>query len=209
MRGRLIAFEGIDGCGKTTQARLLKHRLGGDAVLTFEPGATALGEQMRELLLGPSLRNLSVRAEALLLAADRAEHVAQVIRPAVEGGRWVVTDRYVGSTLAYQGFGRGMDLAELRQLSLLATDGVWAELNILIDVPVEVARERIRGVEADRLERLGEDFHVRVRDGYLELASLDPSRWVLVDGDRSVDQVARAVNGEIDARFGPPAVTGR
>lgn len=203
MRGRLIAFEGIDGCGKTTQARLLKDRLGEDAVLTFEPGATALGEELRQLLLGASLRVLSHEAEALLLAADRAEHVAALILPAIEDGKWVVTDRYVGSTLAYQGYGRGIDLHELRKLSSFATGGLRPDLSVLMDVPLDVARERMRGHAADRLEKLGEDFHTRVRDGYIDLASADPPHWVVIDGTRSVDEIASAVQAEIEARLGP------
>lgn len=207
MRGRLIAFEGIDGCGKTTQARLLKERLGREAVLTSEPGGTELGVELRRLLLGTSLRALSSRAEALLLGADRAEHVAQVISPALEEGRWVVTDRYAGSTLAYQGYGRGIDLDELRSLVSFATAGLEPDLNLLVEVPVRTARERMRGVAPDRLEQLDEDFHRRVEDGYEKLASGDPSRWAVVDGTAAVDEVARAVDAEIEARFGPLPVS--
>jgi dTMP kinase len=204
VHGRLIAFEGIDGCGKTTQAELLFERIGEPAALsTSEPGATPLGARLRRLLLDPELPSISPDAEALLLAADRAEHVAEVLVPALAMGRWVVTDRYSGSTLAYQGYGRGIDLAELERLVHFATGGLEADLNVLIDVPVEVAKRRIGALSPDRLESLDEAFHERVAAGYRRLSEDDPSHWAVVDGTGEVDEVARLVHLVVDDRLGP------
>ncbi|HLW44623.1 MAG TPA: dTMP kinase, partial [Acidimicrobiales bacterium] len=144
-RGRLVALEGVDGSGKSTQAKILAESLG--AVLTFEPGATQLGRALRRLLLDPDRPVLDVRSEALLMAADRAQHVAQVIRPALDAGQLVVTDRFSGSTLAYQGCGRGLPVGELRQLVDWASGGVEADLTILVDVPISVARRRLEEME--------------------------------------------------------------
>ena len=152
-RGRLIALEGIDGCGKSTQAAALAEVLG--AQLTFEPGATPVGARLRELLLAPDAAPPSPRAEALLMAADRAEHVARVLEPALAAGEWVVSDRYAGSTIAYQGYGQGLDIAALDELVRWATDGLAADLSILVDVSVEVAAGRLAasGPERHRPDR--------------------------------------------------------
>jgi dTMP kinase len=200
-RGRLIALEGIDGCGKTTQARRLADVLG--ALCTAEPGATALGSRLRHLLLDPDLPAVSARAEALLMAADRAEHVDEIVGPALAAGRWVVTDRFSGSTLAYQGHGRGLDLGVLRDLVAFAADGVVPDLVVLVDVPPEVARRRLGSSRADRLEGLDTGFHGRVRNGFLALAAEDPDRWVVVDGTGDVDTVTEAVHGAA-LRLGVP-----
>ncbi len=201
-RGRLIAFEGVDGCGKSTQARLLAGSLG--ALLTHEPGDTPLGSRLRELMLHGE-GGLSPRAEALIVAADRAEHVDLVLEPALAAGRWVVTDRFDGSTLAYQGFGRGLELDRLRATLAFATGGLAADLTVLIDVPVEVARGRVRSSAPDRLERLDEGFHRRVADGYRSLAAADPDHWVSVAGDASVEEVARSVAEVVGQRLGAPS----
>jgi dTMP kinase len=200
--GRLIALEGIDGCGKTTQARLLADRL--DALLTFEPGATQLGGSLRTLLLDPSRPAVTERAEALLLAADRAQHVAEVLDPALGVGRWVVSDRYAASTLAYQGYGRGMDRVELDRLVTWATGGRRADLNVLVDVPVDVATARRAADRGDRFESLGEGFHRRVADGFRALAAEDPAAWVVVDGTPDERLVAEAVWEAVHGRLGAP-----
>src|SRR5580692_120972 len=155
-RGRLIALEGIDGSGKTTQVRLLAARpeWAGLVTVTSEPGATALGRALRGLLLDRDLPPVAERTEALLVAADRAQHMAEVVAPALGAGRWVVTDRFSGSTLAYQGYGRGLDLDELRRLVAWATGGIEPDLTVLVDVPVAVARARRPAGEDDRLESL-------------------------------------------------------
>jgi dTMP kinase len=205
VRGRLIALEGIDGSGKTTQARIYAATVGPSLItVTSEPGATALGAKLRQLLLDPDRPPVADRTEALLLAADRAQHVAEVVAPALASGRWVVTDRFSGSTLAYQGYGRGFDLPDLRRLVAWATGGIEPDLNVLVDVPVAVARERRAGGTDDRLEALGEDFHDRVRRGYLALAAADPDRWVVVDGVGAVDEVAGRVGAAVAARLGAP-----
>ena len=207
-RGRLIALEGIDGCGKSTQARLLADSLG--ALLTHEPGATDLGRALRRLLLDPDRAAPTPRAEALLMAADRAEHVDEVIAPALAEGRWVVTDRFSGSTLAYQGWGRGLSADPLRQVVAWAAGGVEPDLSILVDVPLDVARHRLASGSPDRLERLGTDFHERVRHGFVALARSDPEEWAVVDGTQPVALVASQVADVVRSRLGePPSRTTR
>jgi dTMP kinase len=201
-RGRLIALEGIDGCGKSTQARALAELLG--ARLTHEPGATPLGVSLRPLLLSPDALPPSPRAEALLMAADRAEHVALVVEPALAAGEWVVSDRYAGSTVAYQGYGRGLPVAELARLSAWASDGLVADLSVLVDVSVEVATSRLAGLPggADRMERLGAEFAGRVRDGFLAQAAKDPAHWVVVDGSDPIEAVTARVAEAVHERLG-------
>ncbi len=197
-RGRLIALEGVDGCGKSTQAARLAESLG--ALLTFEPGDTAAGTEIRRLVLA-SDGKLSARAEALLLAADRAQHIEEVVGPALADGRWVVTDRFSGSTLAYQGAGRGLGTDALAPVLEFATEGLHPDLSILLEVPLAVARARLDGVP-DRLERQDAAFHERVAVGYKELAGRDPGHWVVVDGDRGADEVAHAVAAAVESRLG-------
>ncbi len=199
VRGRLIALEGIDGCGKSTQARILAERLG--AVSTFEPGATALGKSLRALLLDRQEAPVSTRAEALLMAADRAQHVTDVIVPALESGRWVVTDRYSPSTLAYQGFGRGLDREALEALVGWATAGLRPDLTVLFDVPVLVAATRRSG-EDDRMEAEGEAFLQRVADGYLTLAAESAERWLVVDATGTVEAIAETIWEAVEALDG-------
>ena len=189
MRGRLIAFEGGDASGKSTQATLLAERLG--ALLTREPGGTGVGERIRGLLLDPAATDLDARAEALLMAAARAQHVAEVVLPALQAGRDVVTDRFSHSSLAYQGYGRGLPLDELRCLSAWAARGLWPDMVVLLDVPREVAVARRRS--RDRFDREEEAFHERVVGGFRALAASEPERWRVVDGSGPVDEVAARV----------------
>jgi len=196
--GRLIALEGGEGTGKSTQAAVLAAALG--AVLTREPGGTETGRRIRSIVLDPTLTGLDGRAEALLLLADRAQHVAEVIRPALERGVDVVTDRFAGSTLAYQGWGRGLDVGELERLSAWATDGLAPDLVVLLDVAPEVAARRLHRAP-DRMELAGDAFHRQVADGYRALAASSPSRWVVVDGSGSVDEVAARVRAAVDSRL--------
>lgn len=197
-RGRFLAFEGGEGCGKSTQAAILADVL--HAVLTREPGGTALGGRVRELVLDPATGDVDPRAEALLMAADRAQHVATVVRPALAAGRHVVSDRYAGSTLAYQGYGRGLDLDALERLSVWSSEGLWPDLTVLIDLPVEVAAARL-GEDLDRFEQAGDGFHGRVTEGFRALAAADPGGWVVVDGSGSVDAVAAAVRAVVAERL--------
>jgi dTMP kinase len=198
----LIAVEGIDGSGKTTHSRLLAETLG--AQWTAEPGATPLGRALRQLVLDPDLPPVSERAEALLVAADRAEHVATVIEPALARGQWVVTDRFSASTIAYQGYGRGLDLTELRSLVQWAARGVEPDLTVLLDLPVEVAHARFRSARPDRLEGLDPDFHERVHAGYLSLAAEDSDRWIVADGAGDLDAVAAQIRQAVEDRLGVP-----
>jgi len=204
VRGRLIAIEGIDGSGKTSQVQLLAGgaERAGTITVTSEPGATVLGAELRGLLLNRELPPVTERSEALLMAADRAQHVAEVVAPALEAGRWVVTDRFSGSTLAYQGYGRGLDLDDLRLLVDWATGGITPDLNVLVDVPVAVGRGRRAGGREDRLEGLGDEFQERVRSGYLALAAADPKHWVVIDGVGEREAVATRLSTAVVARLG-------
>lgn len=204
--GRFVVFEGGEGSGKSTQARLLADRWGAD--LTFEPGDTAVGAQLRAILLDPATGDLDPRAEALLMAADRAHHVATAIRPALNRGRDVICDRYVGSSIAYQGYGRELGPEQVADLSAFATDGLVPDLVVLLVVSVDVATARLAAAGApDRLEAAGAAFHQRVADGYLELAAADPQRWVTVDGTGPIDDVADRVSAVVAER--PPDPVGR
>jgi dTMP kinase len=145
---------------------------------------------------------VSARTEALLMAADRAEHVARVVEPALEAGEWVVTDRFSGSTLAYQGWGRGLDVAELTSLVDWACNGVRADLSVLVDLPVEMAARRLGSGRADRLESLGHDFASRVREGFLSQAAADPRHWVVVDGSGPIAAVAAQILETVTERLG-------
>jgi dTMP kinase len=194
----LVALEGGEGAGKSTQAARLAERL--DAVLTFEPGGTALGEAVRRLLLDPGGGPVDARTEALLFAADRAAHVAQVIEPALAAGRSVVSDRYVESSLAYQAFGRGLPLEEVRALSAFATGGRRADVVAVLDVDPALGAER-RGRPPDRMEAQGAAFHARVRAGFAELAAAEPDRIAVVDASGDVDEVARRVWAAVEERI--------
>lgn len=185
--GRLIVFEGGEGTGKSTQAQLLAERIG--AVTTREPGGTGLGGHLRGLLLGVAGdAPIADRTEALLMAADRAQHAAEILRPALAAGRDVVCDRYIASTVAYQGAGRGLDGAELRRISDWAVDGLVPDLVVLLVVPEEVAWERTGGAR-DRIEAAGREFHRRVVASFLSQAEADPDTWVVLDGTGGVDEV--------------------
>jgi len=188
--GVLIAFEGGEGTGKSTQAARLAERLG--ATFTREPGGTAIGSRIRALVLDPVNEELADRAEALLMAADRAQHVAEVIRPVLDAGGTVVTDRFAGSSLAYQSYGRGLPLEDIERISRWATDGVWPDLVVLLEVPDAVAQIRL-GEERDRMEGAGDGFHERVTAGFRALAAANPDRWVVLDGTGTIDEVAERV----------------
>src|SRR4051812_15166546 len=205
-RGYFIAFEGGEGVGKSSQVRLLAERLvgaGHQVLTTREPGGTSAGLAIRSIVLEPSTGHLSPRAEALLYAADRAHHVATVVRPALDSGTVVITDRYVDSSLAYQGAGRTLDLDQVRRLSDWATEGLLPDLTILLDLDPEVGLARAG--DPDRLEAEPLDFHGRVRALFLKLATED--RYVVVDASGPVGAVHEAV---VDAVFGrlPEPVTG-
>lgn len=198
--GRYIALEGAEGCGKSTQAARLAATL--QAVLTRETGGTPIGARIREILHDTSVTDLAPRAEALLTAADRAQHIEQVVRPALLGGRHVVSDRSVYSTLAYQGYGRGLPVAEIRPINEWAVGGCWPELVILVDVDPADLHDRMHGRELDRFEREDDDFHGRVRDGFRALAAAEPDRWVVIDGAGDITTVESAIRSAVLDRLG-------
>lgn len=186
-----IALEGGEGCGKSTQARRLASALG--AVLTRETGGTPVGRRLRDILHDVELTDLDNRAEALIAAADRAQHIRRVVLPALDAGRIVVSDRSVYSSLAYQGFGRGLDVDELRRLNEWAVVGCWPELVILLDAPDDHIADRLRRRTLDRFELEVPEFHHRVLDGFRSMAADDPGRWVVVDGRGSIDDIAAGI----------------
>lgn len=200
--GRFITFEGGEGCGKSTQIRLLADRLraaGKEVLLTREPGGTALAEKIRTLVREESDDPPNSRAETLLFLASRAQVVEGVIRPALESGTWVLCDRFADSTFAYQGYGRGLDLDELRRINSFATGGLAPDRTILLNVSPEVSAKRMRAREAatntgaDRMEKAGDDFHSRLRRGFLELAAAEPERFSVIQADGGVEEVGETV----------------
>lgn len=202
-----ITFEGPDGSGKTTQAHLLVGRLqqqGYEVVLTREPGGTPIGDQIRAVLHDPANTDMRPQAEILLYSASRAQLVAQVIRPALAQGQVVVCDRFYDSTLAYQGYGRGLGLPTLWEITRFATDGLVPDLTLCLDIRPEdgLARRRLSGEEWNRLDQEALDFHRRVRAGYLELAGMEPRRWVVIDAARGVDEVQAEIWAVVTQRIG-------
>ncbi|WP_432160312.1 dTMP kinase [Streptomyces sp. NRRL F-5630] len=198
--GFFLALEGGDGAGKSTQAEALAEWIrakGHEVVLTREPGATPVGKRLRSILLDVSSAGLSHRAEALLYAADRAEHVDTVVRPALERGAIVITDRYIDSSVAYQGAGRDLSPVEVARISRWATGGLVPNLTVLLDVPPEAARERFTEAP-DRLESEPAEFHARVRAGFLTLAAAAPERYLVVDGAQEPESVTRTVRHRLD-----------
>jgi dTMP kinase len=196
-QGIFIAFEGGEGTGKSTQSKLLSQWLeqeGETVLLSREPGGTELGKDLRKILLGHETGDISPRAEALLYAADRAHHVYSVIRPALERGEVVISDRYFDSSAAYQGAGRVLNPTEVARISRWATESLYPTLTILIDVPAEIGLGRLQS--RDRLEAESNDFHERVRQEYLQIAMMDPERYFVVDGTQSVEEI----NTQITAR---------
>lgn len=199
--GLWITLEGGDGSGKTTQADLLERWLtdaGRTVLRTREPGGSEVGVLIREIVLHHR-GDIAPRAEALLYAADRAHHVATVVRPALERGEIVVQDRYLDSSVAYQGAGRVLDGAEIRRLSLWGAEGVLPDLTLLLDLDPATARVRLDAADKpfDRLEAEKVEFHHRVRDGYLALAEAEPERFLVLDASAPVDEIATAVRARI------------
>ena len=200
-----ITFEGPDGSGKTTQIRLLAEWLreqGHEVVLTREPGGTEIGDQIRTVLHDPYNTAMDARAEILLYSASRAQHVAQLIRPSLAAGKVVISDRYADSTLAYQGYGRGLDLEVLRAITSFATGGLAPDLTLYLDVTPEegLQRRRLGGDEWNRLDAEALEFHQRVRAGYLELVEQETERWAVIDAARSVGEVQAEIRTVVQAR---------
>jgi dTMP kinase len=210
-RGRFIVLEGIDGCGKTTQLEALRQWLptsglmptGAQLVVSREPGGTALGKALRELLLHPPGEAAPVpRAELLLYAADRAQHVETVLRPALERGDWALCDRFTGSTAAYQGYGRGEDLGLIDTLENLATGGLQADLTLWLDVRLIESCWRRREQLADRLEEEGVAFLARVAHGFRRLKANYPHSWTRIDAGKPADAVTEACRRAMVCHFG-------
>jgi dTMP kinase len=206
-----ITFEGIEGCGKTTQMRLLSERLtrnGYPVVVTREPGGCPISLKIREILLDAANGAMVPLAELLLYAAARAQHVAEIIKPALDSGNIVLCDRFTDATVAYQGFGRQLDLPLIWELNRLATGKVEPQLTILIDCPVEIGLSRAisriessTGAREERFELESVQFHQRVRDGYLRLASENPDRFIVIDGNREIKDVEDAITNAVLARL--------
>jgi dTMP kinase len=195
-----VVLEGLEGCGKSTQAALLAADLG--ARLTRETGGTETGAAIRALLADPANTHLSPRTEALLAAADRAQHLAEVVVPTLASGRHVVSDRSAWSSLAYQAYGRQLPVDDVRRLNDWAIGGRWPDLAVYLLVPPPVLAERMADRELDRFEREDGAFFARVADGYAEMADADPAHWVVVDGSATTEQVAVAVRAAVRERLG-------
>jgi dTMP kinase len=206
MTGLFITFEGGDGSGKTTQINLLATWLesqGQTVVLTREPGGTDLGVELRNIVLHRK-GFIAPRAEALLYAADRSHHIHSLVRPALERGEVVVQDRYLDSSVAYQGAGRVLDPEEVRELSLWATQRLMPNLTVLLDVPASVAKARQAQTEReyDRLEAEAEDFHTRVRESYLSLAAAEPERFLVVNGELPIEEIHHSIITKVSDLLG-------
>ncbi len=199
-----LTFEGMEGCGKSTQCtKLVEHfvRQGHDVLRTLEPGGSRLGKELRRILLDPANDDLCSASELFLYLADRAQHVASVIRPAMEDGRTVICDRFADSTVVYQGYGRGLEPSLLHQLNDVAVQGVWPDVSILLDVDPEVGLKRAltrnmrdnKAATEGRFEAESMAFHTRVREGYLTWAALHRSRFLVVDANQGPDEVFTAI----------------
>ena len=198
-KGLFITFEGIDGCGKSTQLNLLSEYLkseGLEVVITREPGAKGLGEKLREILLNYE-GDVSSNCEAFLFLADRAQHIDTLVKPAIEAGKVVLCDRHTDSTIAYQGYGRGVDLEQIKMLNRIATSGLVPDLTFVFDLDVEISQMRV-GKTKDRMESAGDDFHNRVRKGYLEITKQEPERVKVINSDDSIDNIFKKVKQEIN-----------
>ncbi len=204
-----ITFEGIEGCGKSTQARHLKDYLEGngrEVLLTLEPGGSRLGKELRKMLLSLENNDLTREAELFLYLADRTQHVQQVIRPALHTGKTVISDRFIDSTVAYQGFGREMHVQTLQNMNRVAVDGTWPDLTFLLDLSPETGlrraleRNMVQNITSSegRFEAEALDFHIRVRLGYLELASQEPQRIVVLDAAEDQDTVFDRVRNRVN-----------
>ena len=198
-KGLFITFEGADGCGKTTQLNLLKDYLiekGYEVVLTREPGGKGLGEKLREILLKFD-GEVSNRCESFLFLADRAQNIDIIVKPAILDGKIVLCDRHTDSSVAYQGYGRGLDIEEINTLNNLATGGLKPDLTLVFDVDVETSMKRV-GDEKDRMESSGVEFFNKVRNGYLELSKKEPDRIKVIDSTRTIEQVQTDVLNIVD-----------
>lgn len=197
--GVFVCFEGGEGGGKSTQSRLLRERLeaaGCTVVSTFEPGDTAVGKELRRIVLSPETGELADKTEVLLYAADKAEHIETLVQPALDRGEVVITDRYVDSTLAYQGAGRALELDEVEQVARWATGDLRPHLTVVLDLEPEAGLGRFE--ERDRIEGESLDFHRRVRASFLDLAARDPQHYLVIDARASIDEIAARVADRVE-----------
>ncbi|PMB18029.1 dTMP kinase [Fischerella thermalis CCMEE 5198] len=207
MNGKLIVFEGVEGCGKTTQIQLCSkwlQSLGLSVAVTREPGGTPLGLYLRHLLLEKSLdQPIADRTELLLYAADRSQHVEEELRPNLAAGKIILCDRYTDSTIAYQGYGRGLDMSLIHKLNSIATDGLESDITLWLDLDVEVGLTRKRGttMALDRIEQEAIAFHRRIQQGYTELATTEPHRIVRIDASASVEIVEKQIQDVLTQRL--------
>lgn len=201
MSGLFISFEGIDGCGKSTQADLLRSYLeskGEQVELLREPGGTALSEQIREIILNPNNDKMDPSTESILLSACRAQLTREIIIPALERGNIVICDRYADSTLAYQGYGRGINLEWLEKLNAFATAGLKPDITLLVDLPVDEALNRMQSKSFDRIEMEGIEFLDKVRSGYLELTDRFSKRYFMIDGMETIKEMSKKIINKIE-----------
>ena len=201
-QGLFITFEGADGCGKTTQLKLLAEYLqknGVDVLVTREPGAKGLGEKLRDILLNYD-GVVSDRCEAFLFLADRAQHIDTIVTPAVDAGKIVLCDRHIDSTAAYQGYGRGQDIERINKLNMIATSGKKPDLTIVFDIDAETSLARV-GSTKDRMESSGIEFFNRVREGYLKIAAQETARVKVLDATKSIDEVQQDVIELINSKL--------
>jgi len=194
-----IALEGLEGCGKSTHTKRLGEHL--NAVITREPGGTRIGTLLRAILADPENSDLDRRTEALLMAADRAQHMAEIIKPSLAQGRHVVSDRSIYSTLAYQGYGRQLGTEALLSISTWALQDRLPDLVIYIDVPTDVLNARLAKRDLDRFEREGAEFFARIAEGFRELQASDPDRWIIIDGTVPKDDVEAAIRTQVNDRL--------
>jgi len=199
-RGRYIAFEGLEGCGKSTHVTRLAATLNG--ITTREPGGTSIGASLRAAMLDTSNTMLSPRAEALMMAADRAQHLEELVLPALNAGTHVVSDRSAYSSLAYQGYGRLLDIDELKRFNNWAIAGNWPDLVVFIDVPLDTLLERLKKRELDRFEREDRSFFERIYTGFHTMAAADPQRWMIVDGTPSKEELQATILQGVQDRLG-------
>ena len=202
-RGLFVCFEGGEGSGKSTQSRLLREALeaeGHQVLLTFEPGDTSVGKELRRIVLSPETGSLAHKTEALLYAADKAEHVETLVRPALGRGEVVIMDRYVDSSLAYQGAGRDLDIAEVEHVQRWATGDLRPHLTVVLDVDPAVGMQRFEG--RDRIEGESLEFHQRVRAAFLDMAAASPEHYLVLDGRAPVDEIAAAILARVRSHLG-------
>ena len=198
-RGKYIAFEGLEGCGKSTHVKRLAETLG--AVATREPGGTRIGAMLRAILADPENTDIDPRTELLLMTADRAQLMSELIEPTLASGRHVVSDRSVYSTLAYQGYGRGLGVDELKRINEWALNQTLPDVVVWIRIPRDEAERRLAKRDLDRFEREGADFFARIADGFAEMAAADPDRWILIDGTLPKDDVQAAIHAAVAPRL--------